>query len=180
MRSSGRSTLARTFVCVLLISACWPIAPPAEAQIFKRVLQAGACALGGKAGAEIGERLAEIEAKRRNLAPRGREELEKQYKIGIALALCGGGAALAGTAFDRLSERGRQEREAVVLAALDDAQMHTYVDPEDPQLQGTVVARPSVIEGDEECTVMEDRLGGDVALIKYCREMGGPWKVKAI
>lgn len=153
---------------------------PANTQILKRLAQGGGCMLGGAVGARLGEELAEREAEKRNLTGDAARDLEKQYKTGFALALCGGGAALAGTTYEKLSERGRQAREREVLSALDDAQPHSYVDPENPELAGTVVPQPITVEGDEECRVVEDRLGSDAALIKYCRSPGGAWEVKTV
>lgn len=154
--------------------------PAAEGQLLKRALQGGGCVVGGAIGAKLGEEWAEREAEKRKLSPEAARDLEKQYKIGFALALCGGGAMIAGTTYERLSEKGREAREREVLAALDDAQPHSYADPDNPDLTGTVVAQPMTVEGDEECRILEDRLGSDAALIKYCRSPGGAWEVKTV
>src|SRR5687768_4307891 len=78
----------------------------AEGQIFKRVLQGAACAGGGVAGVKAGEKIAEFEAKRLNLAAADAAKHRKAFQVGMALALCGVGAAVAGTTYSRLSKRG--------------------------------------------------------------------------
>jgi hypothetical protein len=177
-RASRRLELA---ACLSLILAVQAVAPaPVAAQPWKRITQAAVCAGGAFGGVKLGEKIADFEAKRLKLAPEQAKKHRRAFQIGLALALCGGGAAIAGTAYDGLSKRGKQAREKEVMAALEDAQPHTYADPENPQLQGTVIAQPAQIEGEQECRVVEDQLGGDQALVKYCRSgPNGKWAVKA-
>ena len=165
----------------LLVSFIATIAPPpAEAQFGKRLLQIGACAGAGFAGAKLGEAIAESEAKRLNLTPAEANKRKKAFQIGLGLALCGGGAYIAGTAYSKLSKRGQQAREREVLAALEDAQPHTYADPDNATLTGTATAQPVFVQGNDECRIVEDRLGGDEAFVKYCRPPGGMWTVKPV
>jgi hypothetical protein len=51
------------------------------------------------AGAAIGAKIAEFEAARLKLSPEAAVKQKKAYEIGLALALCGGGAAIAGTTY---------------------------------------------------------------------------------
>ena len=157
----------------------------AHAQFGKRLLQIGACAGGGVAGLKFGEMLAQLDAKRLNLSPVDAKKREKAYKIGLGLALCGGGAAIAGTVHSKLSARGKKAREQELLAAVNDTAPNAsrvYQDPERSGLQGRVTANPVVIEGTQECRVVEDVLGegntNDTAYIKYCRTPGGNWEPK--
>jgi hypothetical protein len=166
------------FVIASLTMAMTP--PPADAQFGKRILQAGACAGAGFGGAKIGEAIAESEAKRLKLTPAEANKRKKAYQIGLGLALCGGGVYIAGTAYSKLSKRGQQAREREVLAALEDAQPHTYVDPDNAALTGTATAQPAFVQGNDECRIVEDRLGGDEAFVKYCRAPGGMWAVKPV
>jgi hypothetical protein len=161
----------------------------AEAQIGKRILQLGACGggalIGSRVGSKIGEKLAAFEATRRKLSSQDAELIKKGFQIGFALALCGGGAAVAGTTYGLLSKRGKELRLQELLAAVSDAQPRTYSDPERPTLRGTLTPRPSVVEDDRECRVVEDYLAdgarGDSALIRYCRPAaGGAWKVDTL
>jgi hypothetical protein len=143
--------------------------PTAEAAQFgKRLLQIGACAGGAYGGAKLGEKVAEMEAKRQNLSPAEAAKRKKMFEIGFAIALCGGGAMIAGT------------REKEILAALDDAMPHSYADPDNPALRGTATPQAAFMDGDQECRIVEDHLAADAALVKYCRGANGMWMVKAV
>ena len=155
-------------------------ASPARAQFGKRLLQVGACAGAGYGGAKLGEVIAEADAKRLKLTPAEANKRKRMYQIGLGLALCGGGAYIAGSAYSKLSKRGQESRQKEVLAALEDAMPHTYADPENPSLTGTVTAQPTFVQGNEECRIVQDRLATDEALVKYCRTPGGMWAVKAV
>ena len=171
----------RALILFLILSIITTIAPPpAEAQFGKRILQVGACAGAGFAGAKLGEAIAASEARRLKLTPAEANRRKKAFQIGLGLALCGGGAFIAGTAYSKLSKRGQEAREREVLAALEDAQPHTYADPDAPTLTGTATAQPVFVQGNEECRIVEDRLGGDEAFLKYCRPPGGMWSIKQV
>jgi surface antigen len=170
-------------LCALLVFGAIP--RNANAQLGKRLLQIGACAGGGVAGMKLGEMLAEMDARRLKLSPAETKKREKAYKIGLGLALCGGGAVIAGTVHSKLSERGKKSREQELLAAVNDtapSASRMYSDPERPGLQGRVTAQPAVVEGAQECRVVEDTLAegaaNDTAYIKYCRTPGGAWQPK--
>ena len=173
-------------LCLSMALATDGVAPTvAEAQILKRVLQGVSCAAGGIAGIKAGEKIAEIEAKRLKLPPEEAAKHKKAFQIGTALALCGVGAAVAGTTYSRLSKRGEENRKKELEAALEDAQPRTYTDPERPTLSGAVTVQPSVVEGNKECRVVEDVLvdgsQSNNALVKYCRTgAGGDWKVDVV
>jgi hypothetical protein len=166
--------------CVILLVGAAFVAPPhAEGQFWKRTAQAAACAAGGFAGVKLGDKLAEIEAKRLNLSPAAAAKRKKAFQIGLALALCGGGSAIAGTTYSRLSKRGQEARGREIMKALEDSSPtpHTYTDPDVPSLSGIVVAERQIVQGDLECRVVQDRLGNDEAVVKYCRSPGGAWTV---
>ena len=152
----------------------------AEAQFGKRLLQVGACGAGAFGGVKLGEKVAEMEAKRLNLTPAEAAKRKRAFEIGFALALCGGGAAIAGTSYSKLSKRGQQAREKEITAALDDAMPHTYADPDNATLKGTVTPQAAFNEGDQECRVVQDQLAADEALIKYCKSPNGTWAVKTV
>lgn len=166
------------FVTLSVVASGHPVA--ASAQLWKRATQAAACTAGAFAGVKIADKLADFEAKRLGLSRVEAERQKREFQIGMALALCAGGAAIAGTTYSRLSKRGQESREKEVMAALEDAKPHTYSDPESPSLSGTATAQPSFAEGKEECRIVEDRLGSDSALVKYCRPPNGKWSVKVI
>jgi hypothetical protein len=170
-------TLISLLTLVLGLGA---IPPPAEAQFGKRLLQIGACAGGAYGGAKLGEAIAKSEAARLKLSPAEARKRQRAFQIGLGLALCGGGAFLAGSAYSKLSKRGQEAREKELMAALEDAEPHSYADPDNPALTGTVAAQPTFVQGSEECRIVEDRLSTDEALIKYCRPPGGMWTVKAV
>jgi len=175
------SRVRRTLVAVLSVALVAGALPrSAEAQFGKRILQIGACGAGAFGGAKLGEKVAEMEARRNKLSPAEAAKRKRMFQIGFALALCGGGAMIAGTTYSKLSKRGQEAREKEVLAALDDAMPHTYADPEAPALKGTVTPQASFMEGQEECRIVEDQLAPDQALVKYCRGTNGMWAVKAV
>ena len=148
---------------------------------FGGIVKGAACLGAGYAGFKLGEKMADFEARKLNLSPEQARKHRLAFTIGMALALCGGGAAIAGTTHSRLSKRGKQAREREVMAALDDAKPHTYVDPDNPGLSGTTVAQPALVEGESECRIVEDQLGDDQALVKYCRKLpDGRWSVKTV
>lgn len=176
-----RRAVRLTFTWVLSFTLALGALPrPAEAQFGKRLLQIGACAGGGFAGAKLGEVIAKSEAARLKLSPAEAKKRQRAFQIGLGLALCGGGAFIAGSAYSKLSKRGQEAREKEVLAALEDAQPHTYADPENPALTGTATAQPTFVQGNEECRIVEDRLSTDEAFVKYCRAPGGMWAVKSV
>jgi hypothetical protein len=170
-------TLISLLTLVLGLGA---IPPPAEAQFGKRLLQIGACAGGAYGGAKLGEAIAKSEAARLKLSPAEARKRQRAFQIGLGLALCGGGAFIAGSAYSKLGKRGQEAREKELMAALEDAEPHSYADPDNPALTGTVAAQPTFVQGSEECRIVEDRLSTDEALIKYCRPPGGMWTVKAV
>lgn len=176
-RYSLRLTLTSLLTFVLSLGT---IPLPAEAQFGKRILQVGACAGGAFAGAKLGEAIAKSEAVRLKLSPADARKRQRAFQIGLGLALCGGGAYIAGSVYSKLSKRGQEAREKEVLAALEDAQPHTYADPENPTLTGTVAAQPTFVQGNEECRIVEDRLATEEAFVKYCRAPGGMWAVKSV
>ena len=176
-RPPAQRTLA-VVLCFVLAHAVIPV--PAEAQFGKRILQIGACAGGAFGGAKLGEAIAKSEAARLKLSPAEARKRQLAFQIGLGLALCGGGAWIAGSVYSKLSKRGQEAREKEIQAALEDAQPHTYADPENPALTGTVAAQPTFVQGNEECRIVEDRLATEEAFVKYCRAPGGMWTVKAV
>lgn len=174
-----------TLLCVAILVAATP--HRAEAQFGKRLLQIGACAGGAFGGVKLGEKLAEMDAKRLKLSPAEAKKREKSYQIGLAMALCGGGAFVAGTTYSKLSDKGRKAREQELLAAVADAtptSTRTYVDPDRPGVTGRATAQPAYAEGNQECRTVEDMLSDgtatDTALVKYCRVPPGEWKAQTI
>jgi hypothetical protein len=177
----SHSYRSRIPVAALVFTLAMGTLPPrAEAQLGA-LLKGGACAAGAFGGFKLGEKMADFEAKKLNLAPEEAKKHRLAFTIGMALALCGGGVAIAGTTHSKLSKRGKEAREKEMMAALEDAMPHTYSDPENSTLTGTAVAQPALVEGDNECRIVEDQLGADQALVKYCRKPpSGRWSVKAI
>jgi surface antigen len=145
------------------------------------------CAAGALGGSELGKKLADLEAKRLNLSPAAAAAQRRKFEIGLALALCGGGQAIAGTTYARLSKKGQQERNNEFQSALMDEtpEAHMYKDPDNPQLAGKLTAEAPTTDGDRQCRVIEDTLAdgsqSDSALIKYCRvPPDGSWKVQTV
>jgi hypothetical protein len=175
------SLVRQALTVALSLSLSAAAVPNLEAAQFgKRLLQIGACGAGAYGGAKLGEKVAEMEAKRQNLSPAEAAKRKRAFEIGFALALCGGGAMIAGTSYSKLSKRGQQAREKEILAALDDAKPHAYADPDNAALQGTATPQAAFMDGDQECRIVEDHLAADTALVKYCRNANGMWMVKAV
>jgi surface antigen len=168
------------FAATLLSAACsttgqpgTPVSaapPPGPAPTFIKTI---ACGIGGIAGAATARALAQSDAKRQRLTPAQLRQREQGYMVSLALLGCAGGSALAGTAYQKLSERGRAAREAELREAASSAQPRTYVDPDNPTLVGRIVPQPAFVEGGQECRVIEDTLAdagkGEPIFVKYCR-----------
>src|SRR6476619_2588239 len=114
---------SRKFISVFLCSLFVHLPLVANAGQFglKRIVQIGACGGGALAGVKIGEKIAEAEAKRLKLSPEEAKKRTRAFQIGMGLALCGGGAMIAGTSYEKLGKRGREAREKEINAALEDA-----------------------------------------------------------
>jgi hypothetical protein len=106
----GRHSVAFCLVAVIDLQSFVTL-DVAEAQFLKRLTQVAACGAGGLAGVKIGDKMAEYEARRLDLSPAEAAKRKKAFQIGMGLALCGGGAMIAGTAYSRLSKRGQAARE---------------------------------------------------------------------
>lgn len=170
--------LWRAGLVVLLLVPAVP-ATEAGAQIGdlrKRAAQTVLCAGGAYGGYRLGTRLAEREVRRLNLPTEEAEKLTLAFQIGSALILCKGGAMLAGTIYERLSERDLAVREREMEAAVAGAEpgTRTYVLP-DSELEGTLTVEPSVVEGNRECRTVIDHLadveGGEPVMTRYCRQL---------
>jgi hypothetical protein len=168
-------------VWVLALQLPYPANAAQFGGLKKRIIQVGACGGGAFAGVKIGDKVAEMEAKRLKLSPEEAKKHLRAYQIGMALALCGGGAAIAGTSYDKMSKRGKDAREKEINAALEDAMPtpHMYSDPDNASLTGTAIAQPAFMaDNNKECRVVQDQLGADQSLVKYCRTPGGMWAVE--
>ena len=90
----------------------------------------------------------------------------------MAAALCGTSYLLAGTIYDKLSERDRKAREQEMDAALADANSGTraYVLPES-RYEGQITTEMVQDEGKKECRSVVDVLSkdGEPARARYCR-----------
>jgi len=138
------------------------------------------CTAGGAGGAYIAKMYAEEEAKRLNLSPQEAQKRKESYVIGLALMGCGIGGALAGTAYEKMSEAGKRKRQEEMLAAASSAQIRTYKDPENPDLFGKAVPQPAYkSSNNKECRNVEDFLADttEPVVVKYCRSLpSGEWQ----
>lgn len=142
------------------------------------LVKALGCGIGGIAGAVAARALAQSDARRQRLTAAQLRQREQGYLVGLALLGCAGGGSLAGTAYQKLSDRGRAAREAELRAAASSAQPRTYVDPENPGLVGRLVPQPVFAEGDQECRLIEETLAdagrGEPVFLKLCRRPPSP------
>lgn len=155
--------------------------PPAESDGGAIAAKGGGCVLGAVAAGLLGKVLAAAEAKRKRLAPAAAAKLERSYMLGLGVLGCGGGALLAGTAYAKLSEAGKQTRERELVEAASSAKPRTYADPGNPSLKGRIVPGAAYAEaGNRECRDVEDTLSdagkGEPAVVKMCRSLpNGGW-----
>lgn len=155
--------------------------PPAESDGGAVAAKAGGCVLGAVAAGMLAKVLATAEAKRKKLAPAAATKLERSYILGLGVMGCGGGALLAGTAYTKLSEAGKQARERELIEAANSAKPRTYTDPGNPSLKGRIVPGAAYAEaGNRECRDVEDTLSdagkGEPAVVKMCRSLpNGGW-----
>jgi hypothetical protein len=171
------SCFARPSALLLCLALVVPVQlgtpAPAEAQFKKRAAQLMFCGAGAVAGAKLGEKLAELDARRRQLTGAEAVKARRAFQVGMAVALCGTSALLAGTVYDKLSERDRKARAREMEAALDDASSTTrsYVLP-DSRHEGQITAESVVDEGKRECRVTVDVLSkeSEPARARYCRK----------
>ncbi len=153
-----------------------------ESSFAKTAMQTIGCIGGAFAGAALAKSLAASEAKRLKLAPAEAAKRERGYQIAFALVGCGGGSALAGTAYSKLGEAGRKAREQELLAAASTSRPRTYKDPDNATLSGQIKPLPVYADaaGHRECRDLEDTLAdagkGEPIVVKYCRNLpNGGW-----
>lgn len=177
--ANSRASLLRTVCQVVLLIAV--VSSSAEAQFKKRMAQLALCGVGGVAGYNLGDqvaRYAQKNAKQMNMTPQQVAQYHRQIKIGTAGILCLGGAALAGTVYEKLSKRDMEARKREIELAAQEANPVTreYVMP-DSKRSGTVTTEPSYVDGNKECKQVIDQLAdtnaGDRAVVTYCRAKGG-------
>lgn len=158
---------------------------PAESDGGAVAAKAGGCVLGAVAAGMLAKVLAAAEAKRKKLSPAAASKLERSYMLGLGIMGCGGGALLAGTAYAKLSDAGKQARERELIEAASSAKPRTYADPGNPSLKGRVVPGAAYAEaGNRECRDVEDTLSdagkGEPAVVKMCRSLpNGGWAMSA-
>jgi hypothetical protein len=142
----------------------------------KKALQLTVCSGGGIGGAKIGQKIAQMEAQKLKLSPAQAAAQEKQYELGMAMALCNGGNAILNTTFAKMTEKDKKQRQDNIDAALADSTPGTKTAalPDHPAMTETITTDPIVADGDKECRTVKDYLAdpsqGDTALIKYCRK----------
>lgn len=184
-----RSTVCVTVAIVCLLQGCVASMPtalrsgatgPATPTDGGTVAAgAGGCVLGGLAAALLAKTYASAEARRLKLSSAESSKRERRYMLGFAAMGCPMGAYLGVTAYDKLSEQGRQARERELIAAASSAQVRTYTDPGNPSLRGRVTPGPVYADNGRECKDTEDLLSdagkGEPAVVKICRTPPGGW-----
>lgn len=166
-----------TAVVLLSIVALATLVTPqrAEGQLKKRLMQTALCGGMAYGGWKLGEKVAQYEIKRQGLSGTQATQMTKALQVGAALIFCQGGAALAGTAYDKLSKRDLEARQKEMEAAVAEAEptTRTYVMPES-QRSGTMTTSAPTQEGDKECRLVVDQLAdvsaGEQSVTKFCRK----------
>lgn len=159
---------------------------PAHAQFSKlkqKFTEVAVCGAGAAGGYKLGQKFGQAQAAKMHLPPAEAQAMQRKYEIGLAMALCKGGSAVAGTIFAKLSEKDKKAREDEINSALAESAptTKTYPVPDQPTMTETITTQPIVTaDNGNECRVMEDNLadGADkgTALVKYCRKPpDGSW-----
>lgn len=170
---------------LLLLSGLIPRAATAQGGFKKRAMQLALCGGMAYGGYKLGEKIAQYEIKRQGLVGQQAVQMTKALQIGAALILCKGGAALAGSAYDKLSKRDLEARQREMQAALAVAEptQRPYVMPESGR-HGTLTTKAPEQEGEKECRIVVDQLAdvaaGEQAITKFCRKPGGDYELEAI
>lgn len=170
--------VSTAFVCVLQGCANQP--GSTATQSFVGV--AGGL-LGGAVGVVAAKALASYDGKRLKLSASEIKKRERGYMITFALLGAAGGSSLAGNVYGKLQEQGKKEREAALLAAVQQARPQRYGEPSDQALKGLVTpGRPyAELTSNRECVDVEDALNdgksNDSIFVKMCRSMpSGGWQ----
>lgn len=132
------------------------------------------CLLGGGAAALLAKNYAEKDAKRLQLSNQEAKKRERGYMLGFGVLGCAGGAAVAGTAYDKLSEQGRKNRMAALSEAARSGRVQSYTDPENPADRGTITPSARFVDDSgRECVDTEDVWAdGEPAFSKVCLAPG--------
>jgi len=175
-----------SFAAILLSSLVLLVASPSPVYaqfggMKRKMMKAAVCGGAAVGGYKLGSKVAEFEAKKLKLPPEEAAKHRRAFQIGMALAFCGGGAALTGTIYEKLSKRDMEAREEAVNAALLDAEptTHTYVLP-DSGYQGNIPPDAAEPDAKKECRTTVDRLADsdEPAMARYCRKPpAGKWEV---
>jgi hypothetical protein len=157
---------------LLLCALFFPQA--ARAVDFKRMaIKTLFCGGGAYGGYKLGEKIANMEAVKRNLSEAEARKQARAIQIGMAAALCGTGVLLTGTVYAKLSKRDREARDKEMAAAVAETNpgTHRYVLP-DSKLPGTLTTEASHFEDGKECRWQVDVLSsaGEPARTKFCRK----------
>lgn len=152
-----------------------------EAQFKKRAMQIAVCGGGAFGGYKLGEKVGEMYVRKAKIPPEQARKYIRSFQIGMALALCGGGALVAGSVYDGMSKRDKQARAKEMEAALTAADPGTrqYVLP-DSNLSGKITSEPMEVDGDgRECRTVVDVLANsnEPARARYCRAPGGKFEL---
>ena len=168
-----RSLLAQRIVIATSLLSLLIAPPAASAQLKKRLMQAAVCGGGAYGGVKLGEKIAEIEAKKMKLGAGEAAKHRRAFQIGMALALCGGGALVAGTVYDKMSKRDMEARKREIEAAVENATPATrsYILP-DSKLTGAIKTEAIEVDGSKECRTVVDTLqeGNEPARTRFCRK----------
>jgi hypothetical protein len=153
----------------------------AKSDTGKTTSQVAGCGVGAIGGGFIAKALAKKDASRLGLSSTEAKSRERGYIVGLALLGCGAGSAVAGTVYAKLSDAGKRAREQELMEAAKSAQIRTYKDPENPNLNGRVTPGPVYADSSiRECRDIEDVLAdadkGEPMVVKYCRSVpDGGW-----
>jgi F0F1-type ATP synthase membrane subunit c/vacuolar-type H+-ATPase subunit K len=138
--------------------------------IGKALSKGFGCLLGGGAAALLAKNYAEKDAKRLQLSSNESKKRERGYMVGFGLLGCAGGSAVAGTAYDKLSEQGKKNRVAALSEAARSGRVQSYSDPENPADKGMITPSARVVDDSgRECVDTEDVWAqGEPAFSKVC------------
>lgn len=170
--------IAVAIACALQGCASQPGSTPTQS-----LVSAAGGLLGGAIGVAAAKALAIYDGKRLKLSADEIKKRERGYMITFALLGAAAGSSLAGNVYGKLQEQGKKEREAALLAAVQQAKPQRYGEPADKTIKGLVTpgARYADSATNRECVDVEDALSDntskDSIFVKMCRSMpNGGWQ----
>jgi len=141
----------------------------------------GVCALVGAAGASVGKKMAESEARRLKLSSSQRRQREQNYMLGWGLFGCTIGGGAASTVMKNMSESARKAQDDAWKQAQAQTGPVTWSDPNSTTRGTTEITERERLPDGGECgtrrDVIEAEEGTAEPMLRVCRTANSPeWR----